>query len=279
MQKIQYSCNINYSLSDLLFRKNLSILITNQCDRFCGGCHQFCNHWKKSFSKQKLFEITIEELNFAINLLKIRKEILNKKKEHIIIHGGEPTIHPQWKEIKNLLKQHKDCLFVVFTKYRLTNENNIHYRPDPKNSRRTFRPTLIAPIDIVKKTSKFYYTNRAFQTCINPKICPTIIYKNKAYFCEIAASLDHYFNNGQNGWDLEENKYPFIKTENEIIKQANDFCYRCGWNLTTPEQERLPRQIISQPTIVTKTNFNVEFNLKKIKKIPENKKLLHLPLL
>lgn len=96
--------------SEFLFKKDRMIVITNHCNLNCGGCSQLIGQ----FTKNQLWNITLEDLEKSIQLLK-----KNPSKHPITIFGGEPTLHPQWNEIVKLLKSHTPTNFKITTNGRL----------------------------------------------------------------------------------------------------------------------------------------------------------------
>jgi organic radical activating enzyme len=139
-------------------------------------------------------------------------------------------------------------------------EDNIAYRIDYKTKefRTMFAPVLCAPCDIDKnKLDKNEYVNRAKKNCYQWNQCECAVYKNKAYACHVAASMDYMFFNGSHGWDIDKKINPFNKSKKEIDKQLSNFCYRCGYNINLKEFEEKMQinQYTHKGTLVTKTNF------------------------
>lgn len=224
-------------------------MITNICNLTCGGCHQFCGH----FSKEKLWYSDLKEIDRCIQYLKPYNKLIQ-------IFGGEPTIHPQWKEILDLLLSYTDIHFRVSTNglhgHKPNDKlNNVEFMVDIKgfskedDEQRVFLPTLVAPIDITNKEPEYYW-KKAQRDCPTWKECSSSIYKGKAYFCEIAAAMDHLFGNGENGWEIQEGKNPMDRTTEEINSQAEKFCYRCAWCMDS----EIERQKITLPSCASKTN-------------------------
>lgn len=229
--------------------KRIVLMITNICNLTCGGCHQLCGH----FSKKKLWYLPAQEIDSIINLIKPYNKLIQ-------IFGGEPTIHPEWDEIVKILLSHSDVNFKVSTNGLKGHKpkdklKNIDFMVDVKgeskedDEKRYFLPTLVAPIDLDNQPPEHYW-KKAQKDCPVWEKCGSCIYKNKAYFCEIAAAMDHLFHNGENGWDIESDKNPMARTAEEINEQAKKFCYRCGWCL----DKDINRQKITEPSCITKTN-------------------------
>lgn len=190
----------------------------------------------------------------------------------VSVFGGEPTLHPQWNALLKIMYSHSDITFKVSTNG-LKNHccgaknKNVIYIVDRKldlnGKMRTdyeFAPTMIAPIDIIPKhkNNKKWFWYKAQRDCDVWKGCATSIYKDKAYFCEVAAAMDYLMNDGANGWKID-NKYPFYKTKKEIEEQASKFCYRCAWCIKNDEdfkENETYKQMIHEPTITSPTNYN-----------------------
>jgi hypothetical protein len=231
-----------------LLNKYVNILVTNACNLKCGGCTQHCDLFHK---KEKWF-ISIKQLQNNIEVL------LQANRGLVGIFGGEPTIHPKFKEIIDLLSSynHKFCIFTNGAKISnlpknvtwVLNEKN-------KNSKKTFSASMIAPHDLYGFKKKIDYWHFAKKNCYMWKTCWSIIYDNKAYLCEPAAAIDRLKLGKRNwdkslGWDLTIGKNPFDKKEKEISKQAENFCYRCG--CCTHKYQKS-----SEKTIITPTNYDL----------------------
>ena len=275
--------------SEKLDKKYITITITNVCNLHCGGCNQLCG----LFEKENLWFENIKKIKKYIENIRLYEKPKQKK---IGIFGGEPTLHPQWEEILNLLYDFPDLKFIVYTNGRINvaekynakqskkvkeiyEIKNVKFNVSPKcgknkdSSKIEHLPQLIAPIDVEKNHSKNYFWKKAQKQCVMWNICGKTIYNNKAYFCESAAAMDH-LEGGKRGWDIEEGKNPFEKSNEEIAKQAKEFCFRCGnlWsgNRNIPgmnSSEKLPKgveiQKIEDPYFVSATNIKLIKESKK----------------
>jgi hypothetical protein len=235
-----------------LLNKQRMIVVTNVCNLHCGGCCQLVGH----FPKDKLWFISLEELDKNIRLLK-KHPAGATKNQPITIFGGEPTLHPKWKELISLLKSHAPNEFWVNTNGRLGHhryqkEDNLVYWVDLHPENQKFVQTMFAAADAIKLPSDMSYWEKAQKDCPIWKGCSSGIYQNKAYFCENAGPLDWLYYDGKYGWDLDENKHPFKKTKEEIDSQAEQFCKRCGWCV----KELVPLQFSKDPTYVSPLNYS-----------------------
>lgn len=269
-----------------LYNKPINILITNICNLSCGGCSQQCGY----IPKEKIWNISLEQLKWNLDLLTDAR----KGKLHMVgVFGGEPTFHPNYKEILQLIKNYKKTIFVIFTNginmnkdnfkqipqwgintFGLDGINNIRWKVDLKDKKsvcggigQTFLPTQVAAMDVLKIQNKHFYWEKAQKDCNMWNKCWCIIYNNKAYFCEISASFDLMNNESIYGWPLKWGEDPFVRTEKEINTQADNFCYRCGWCLTNEELEKanIPMQKVKDPTLVSHININKNYKKSSIK--------------
>lgn len=94
-------------------RKHPVITVTNACTLSCGGCLEFCG----SFAKDQLFFISTDE--FRSNVESVIKWLDNPDMSWYIrfigIYGGEPTIHPQWTDLLEIMYEYADYPFIVYT--------------------------------------------------------------------------------------------------------------------------------------------------------------------
>lgn len=259
-----------------MYKRPPYITITNVCNLSCGGCSQLCGN----FSKDKLWFISLDQLKINIDIM---SKFISKK---IWIFGGEPTLHPKFNEIKEMLYSYKKCEFIIFTNGRLHNKENVNieikknrvgaWAKDKNNITflidfkqeygknevpiKTFNPTLVAPIDIIKIKNKKFYWEQAKKHCICWNKCGITIYNNKAYICEVAPAFDQ-ISGENNGWTVNEGENPFDKTNEEIEKQAEKFCYRCAAGFSEDENI-IPHQKISEGYFVSVENIKLIKNSK-----------------
>jgi organic radical activating enzyme len=295
-----------------LNRKMFGIHITNVCNLHCGGCDQFCGY----FNKEKHFYISLDELKNNIeNFTKYRIDNWNasdfpEDDKLVLLYGGEPTLHPEFNAILNLLYEYEDIPFCIYTNgrsfasehfkhidldvtgteisravYRTdtlprngypkfsklfsgyhAHEKNVTYRIDYKTSesRNMFAPVLCSPTDLetdnkLNQMEMWERIKKDYRICYKWNKCENSIYNNKAYVCNVAASMDNMFYGGKHGWDVEKGKNPFDKTEQEIDDQMENFCYRCGYNcpggMGEFENKTDKNQYVHKGTMVTDTNL------------------------
>lgn len=300
--------NTSCTISEHLLKKRTQLVITNVCNLSCSGCHEFCGHFNKDqkwFMSPEDFDkyVTMlkpheydkgcniqnpSEKSIALSQ-KMKKMASGKYSEKVLsmfdysfvsdwrdyakisVFGGEPTIHPQWEELLEIMYSHYDITFKVSTNGRLGHKcgvawgrkrKNVIYIADVKRNQ-IFTPTLIAPIDLIPDKPKMWFWDKAQKDCNIWRSCASSIYKGKAYFCEAAGAMDHLFNNGENGWEIKDNEYPFYKTKEEIDEQASKFCYRCAWCIKDEPILSKYVQRIKEPEMISSTNLNCLNNSKQ----------------
>lgn len=277
-----YNLNLSYSERKIdinwhLYQKTVNIVVTNICNLSCGGCHQHCG----KIPKDKLFFIELDELKEVVD------KLTGKDKFHqrpwIGIFGGEPTLHPKFNQMIDLLVSYKAKInFVVFSNGRdlnkTKNKENIHFKIDFKNdSNRKFEPTLVASKDYYPDKKKdWFFDNLVVPNCYMYNNCFSCIYNKMAYTCEAMASLDH-LQSKKRGWTFVGGEDPFVRTLDEIKQQAANFCYRCGWCIPDSISSK-HKQKIGDAGLVSQTNNDLKL-IGKIQKInvTKDKKTISLP--
>lgn len=257
--------NLN-AIDNFIRAKRPNILITNICNLSCGGCSQQCGY----IPKEKLWNIPIEQLEWNVKLLiDVRGE---ENVRDLGIFGGEPTIHPQYENILKMLSQFKKTHFQIYTNGIKTPNRKWNHTystvPKNKNSYMNFRPTSIAPQDVYKIQDKKFYWEKAKKDCDMYKKYCSIIYNNKAYFCEPAAAWD-VMTGEDHGWPLKWGEDPFVVTHEQVEKQALNFCYRCGWCFSESDLKKygLKTQRVKDPTIVSEINLPINKTKKSTQEV------------
>ena len=91
-------------------RTVLVIDITNACHMRCSNCTRFVGHW----SKDQIFFMDLDCFESAV--LSVKK-LAETTKCMIGVLGGEPTIHPEFQQICQILHKHisRDRTFLATT--------------------------------------------------------------------------------------------------------------------------------------------------------------------
>lgn len=109
------------------------------------------------------------------------------------IFGGEPTLHPEFDKVLDLLLEYPQYRFMVFTNGRkpVQDFKNVVYNVDPKPGNQYHYPVLLAAQDVLGVEDRDFYWKKAQEDCYFWKRCGVGVYRNKAYFCEVAVAMDH----------------------------------------------------------------------------------------
>ncbi len=196
----------------------IQIEITNACANECANCTRFVGHHHDPY---------FMELGMIARAI----DSLEGFQHHIGIMGGEPTKHPEFEKICELLQkkvpkekrslhtsgykwnQYRSIIRKTFgVQVHLNNHTNLNQR---------HHPMLLALGDVVSDRKiadqliDHCWVNERWSASINPKGC---------FFCEMAASLDLLFD-GPGGMPIQKGWYnhpPHAFAD----QKAN--CYQCG---------------------------------------------------
>jgi hypothetical protein len=205
------------------------------------------------FRKKERWFIPLEQLDNNIKIL--RDDIrMDRKNAMIGIFGGEPTIHPKWKDILEILDANRGP-FIVFTNgikkgYKLP--SNTCVKIDRKGNK-TFCASMVAAKDVYPNEKSYW--KKAQGHCYMWKRCWSIVYDNRAYLCEPAAALDRLILGrkkweGSSGWRVKDGADPFQQSVEAIREQAERFCFRCGCCTHRHQSCKLP-------SMITETNQDI----------------------
>ena len=198
--------------------KLIQIEITNACVNQCANCTRCAGHHPKPFFMD----------------LEMVEKILDSIRGFggmVGIMGGEPTMHPNFTEICQLLQKvprknrglwtsgfqwdkYKDLIKETFP------TENIVYNEHTTGG--THQPLLVAMKDIIKdrklrqELKDNCWIQRRWETC---SVTPY-----GAYFCEVAGALDILFNNGKNAVPIEDGWWK----KTELFKKQYEICEDCG---------------------------------------------------
>jgi len=241
-----------YSMSNVshLRQKIVNILLINTCAKGCGGCNQHCEIFNHKPKEQ--WHIPLKQLydNVATLTHPCRGDYKNNS---IGLHGGDITLHPQWKSIIEIIWAFPNVYFNVVTKKNLGNmPRNVHVWGGPTNTDQIFAASMVAPIDYLKINHRQYWP-LAQNTCVMWRNYHSIVYNNRAYLCSPAGAYDQLGDRSA-GWPVIRGEDPFDQSETEIDTQANQFCHRCMHCIDWPQTIT---QRISQPTLVSISNAHV----------------------
>lgn len=240
----------------------IQIDVTNICTKSCSNCTRFCGH----YTSDKLYYMDPSYYEEAVCTLKNHTSCIG-------MIGGEPTIHPEFLGLCQILNSHVSDkqrkglwsnLHTTFYKHQTTIANTfgIFNLNDHKTNEILHTPILIASDDLIKsKLITEEEFERFTDNCWVQLNWSATINPRGAYFCEVAGMLSYLFD-GPEGLDIE--KHPnWINYPLSAFKYQRDWaCRRCGCQIPLP-----PRRSNSEVDDMTVTNYNnlVSINSPKIK--------------
>lgn len=201
---------------------SINIEISNECQYNCAYCTRYVRH----LPKEKIFKLSIEQFENILKSLKGWPTLIN-------FFGGEPTIHPLFKEFCELaltyFPKRKLQLFTAggygYDKHKEVIDKtfkNVYLNPHIKNKEMCYhQPLTIALNDVVKETRVKRYL---MDNCWAAETWCGSIYSHGVYFCEMAGSLDWLLFDGKNANEL---KPKFWKQNFEIQRFLCGFCGMC----------------------------------------------------
>ncbi len=200
----------------------IHIEVTNACNLQCSSCTRFVGHHKKPFF------MDLDTIAKAI-------DSLDGFSNTIGIMGGEPTIHPQFKEICLLLqkmipnkkqrslwtngfnwKKYESIIKETF------DPDNIIYNDHTDKSTGEHQPLLIAAKDVIEDKELMW---RLIGNCWVQWRWAASITPKGGFFCEVAAAQDHLFS-GPGGYPIKKGWWN--KNPNEFMDQMKRYCINCS---------------------------------------------------
>ncbi len=200
--------------------KLAQIEITNACVRKCANCTRCVGHHTKPFfMDMDTIEKVIDSLTGFAGMVGIM--------------GGEPTLHPDFEDICELVahkipiprrglwtsgynwEKYKDIIEKVFPK------ENIVYNEHSTDGG-THQPLLVAMREVIKdgklrqELKDNCWIQRRWETC---SVTPYGI-----YFCEVAGALDILFNGGKNAVPIAMGWWK----NTQVFKKQQKICNNCG---------------------------------------------------
>lgn len=219
----------------------IHIDLTNACHLSCANCTRLVGHHSKPFF------MTLDEVRQAINSLE-------GFEGRIGMMGGEPLLHPEFKEICKIYQdmipnrrkrelwtsgynweENKDMVAETF------DDDLVHYNDHSKPDDGWHQPILISIDEVMEDKEKMW---KLIDNCWLQRRWSAAITVDGAYFCEVAGSLDRALSGGQEGWKVEKGWWK--KSPKDYRKQMEKTCLRCSVALPLAE---LPNNHVSHDTV------------------------------
>jgi len=208
-------------LSDKHF---ILIEITNACLNKCAGCSRAVNMIKKHQY------MTLDEIEVALKSLK-------GWKRQVGIFGGEPTVHPDFPAICELLKKYfpkeQRAIFTCggkkYEKYKDMIDETfgvINYNDHENPS--YHQPILVSNYEVIKDKKM---CDVLISRCWIQQIYCHIITKRGAFFCEVASTID-LLHNDNGGLEVAPDWWK--KDALQLKEQIDRYCKKCGCCLPLP---------------------------------------------
>lgn len=200
--------------------KVIQIEVSNGCVLACANCTRHVGHHRKPFM------MTLDQVSSAIRSLE-------GFPGRVGLMGGEPAMHPRFREIlalyRALLPKDKREFWTTGWKWydylddikETFQDDLIHYNDHTQYTGK-HQPLLIAIEEVIPDAAlreeliDDCWVQRQWSASITPK---------GAFFCEVAASLDHLFD-GPGGWPVEPGWWKRIPED--YADQRNFACNKCS---------------------------------------------------
>lgn len=208
-------------------KNNIEIDILYKCNLKCESCN------RSSAQVDSEDYISIKQINNFI----IESINLNKKWNLINILGGEPTLHPQFLDIINLILYDYIDIYSKSTTLQITSNgysantknilsklpshNNLYI--DEKSFKASNKIDYFTPFNNAPIDQKKYQNSHDFSAgCWVVSYCGINLNKNGYYPCSIIGSIDRLFNASKGQKELSRIS---VKNQKELM---NEYCRYCG---------------------------------------------------
>jgi hypothetical protein len=176
--------------------------------------------------RDQMYFMRLDQLENAVNSLAEMDGLIG-------IMGGEPTLHPEFKEMCALLQrlngperygiwtsggprydEHRELIYKTF--------GYIHYNDHAKEELCFHQPSTLAIQDVVQDAE---YREKLLEECWVPKEWGPSIGPRGAFFCEVACALDNLLDL-DGGFPVEPGWWR--KDREEIRAHLRKYCRYCG---------------------------------------------------
>ena len=202
--------------------RKIEIDITYACNLSCPNCNRSCTQAPTGE------RMTVEQIDFFL------KESIASgiKWDRIRLLGGEPTLHPHFHRIIQLLLEYRErfskdtCIEVSTHGYGTKVEQALSQISHPAiricNSRkRADTPPLFEPFNVAPRDLKRYVNADFRNGCWVIDSCGTGLSGSGFYPCAVAAGIDRIM-----GWDIGRKSLP--ADDDSMQDLLSRFCSHCG---------------------------------------------------
>ena len=217
------------------------IELTSYCGRKC----LYCSRYNRHLRPDQRFHMPLDVFEKAL-------DSLHEWPGRIGIIGGEPILHPEFKDACELIKRKfpkkKMQLWTSGGKRweefkSLVNETfaDVAYNEHSEKQKLDCRhqPLTIAIKEVVQDES---IRRQLIDNCwVQRTWCPTIT-PYGAYFCEVAAAQDILLNGGKNAWPITHDWWK--KKPSQFQGQVSLFCDNCG--MAIPMERELIQNVVEK---------------------------------
>lgn len=197
----------------------IQIDITNYCNRNCSNCTRMVGHYRKD----QIYFMDLSFFEKAVISLIDFKGIIG-------IIGGEPTLHPEFEKICEILSKHvpkeRRGLW-SYMKYEdlsvIAKETFSLHSLNDKNREVYHTPILVSSESVVidnKERNEYFdkcWIQNTWSATINPK---------GGWFCEVAGAFSMLFD-GPDGMDITDKNW-WKRPIDNFKKQKEWACNKCG---------------------------------------------------
>lgn len=200
-------------------KARIQIEITNACTNQCVNCSRFVGHHRKPYFME------LAQIEAAL-------DTVSSFPRSVGIMGGEPTLHPQFEEICELVRKKipPDKRYLMTAGYKWdqykgiikkTFGENLSYN-DHNDVTQKHHPLLLSISDMFDDPELI---QRSIDDCWVDKRWSASINHKGAFFCEVAAAMDVLFG-GPGGHPVE--RHWWEKEPAHFLDQQQRYCYHCG---------------------------------------------------
>jgi organic radical activating enzyme len=243
------------------------IEVTNFCEKMC----IYCSRWTRHLRDDQYYFSSLDEIEKALQTLIPKKKSAHPWPNRIGIQGGEPTLHPEFEQICELLLKYD-----VKARYGLWTYGGSKFQAYKPLIDKTFGMLAYnehnkhqvnvckhqpATVSIQEAIPNKELRDKLIDQCfVQLNWCPTIS-QGKAYFCEVAYGIDRLFEIDA-GWSLDYDW--FMKEPGQFKDQVDSYCYMCG--MPVPMERQLlcnNKELVTPKLLERMKNNNLKFTSDK----------------